>query len=81
MEAAHTARINNFNTFTAAECGIVKFIRDIVDKLWYKDLKSIDTFYMHVTGLTSYVTLKPTAVDYTLRSLSFSHKTCWDSMQ
>ena len=30
MEAVHTALINNFNTFTAAERGIVKFIRDIV---------------------------------------------------
>jgi hypothetical protein len=50
MEAAHMARINAFNTFTAAERGVVKFIRDIVNKLWYTNLKSIDTFYTHVTG-------------------------------
>ena len=50
MEAAHTALINDFNTFTAADPGVVKFIREIVDELWYKDLKSIDTFYTHVTG-------------------------------
>jgi hypothetical protein len=48
-EGAHTALIYGFNTFTAAECGVVKLIRDIINKLWYKDLKSIDTFYTHVT--------------------------------
>ena len=50
MEATHKALVVDFHTFTAAECGVVKFIRDIVDKLWYKDLKSIYTFYTHVTG-------------------------------
>ena len=44
------ALINDVNTFTAAERSVVKFIRDIIGKLWYKDPKSIDTFYMHVTG-------------------------------
>ena len=43
------ALINNFNTFTAAEHSFTKFIRDIVEKLWYKDHKSIGTFYTHVT--------------------------------
>jgi hypothetical protein len=50
MEAMHKALVVDFDTFTAAKRGVVKFIRDIVDELWYKDLKSIDAFYMHVTG-------------------------------
>ena len=50
MEAAHTALSNDFNRLTAAEHGVVELIRDIVNELWYKDLKSIDTFYTHVTG-------------------------------
>jgi hypothetical protein len=50
IKAAHTSLINNFNMFTAAERGVVKFIRDIINKLWYKDLNSIDTFYTHDTG-------------------------------
>ena len=44
MEASHTALLAKFNTFTAAKLGFVKFIQDIVDELWYKDLMSIDTF-------------------------------------
>ena len=50
MEATHKALAADFNTFSAAKLGIVKFIRDSVDDLWHKDLKSIDTFYSHVTG-------------------------------
>jgi hypothetical protein len=34
-----------------AKHGVVKFLHDIVNKVWYNDLKDADTFYMKVTPL------------------------------
>jgi hypothetical protein len=50
-EAAHTARLNDFASYEAAERGIAKFLRDVVDEIWYNDLKDADTFYTKVTAI------------------------------
>jgi hypothetical protein len=50
-EAAHKARLNNYVSFEAAERGAAKFLREVVDEVWYNDLKDADTFYMKVTAL------------------------------
>ncbi len=34
-----------------AEQGVSKFLCDVVDKIWYNDLKNADTFYMKVTTI------------------------------
>jgi hypothetical protein len=50
-EAAHKARLDNYASFEAAEHGAAKFLREVVDKVWYNDLKDADTFYKKVTAL------------------------------
>jgi len=37
--------------FEAAERGAAKFLREVVDEVWYNDLKDADTFYTKVTAL------------------------------
>ena len=50
-EAAHKARLNDYASFEAAERGAAKFLNEVVDEVWYNDLKDADTFYMQVTSL------------------------------
>ena len=50
-EAAHKARLNDYASFEAAERGAAKFLREVVDEVWYNDLKDADTFYTKVTAL------------------------------
>jgi hypothetical protein len=50
-EAAHKARLDDYASFEAAERGAAKFLREIVDEVWYNDLKDADTFYTKVTAL------------------------------
>jgi hypothetical protein len=50
-EAAHKARLNNYASFEAAERGAAKFLPEVVDEVWYNDLKDADTFYTKVTAL------------------------------
>jgi tRNA(Leu) C34 or U34 (ribose-2'-O)-methylase TrmL len=50
-EAAHKARLDDYASFEAAERGAAKFLRKLVDKVWYNDLKDADTFYTKVTAL------------------------------
>ena len=50
MEEAHTSLVADCNTYAAAKHGFVKLIQDIVNELWYKYLKTLNTFYTHVTG-------------------------------
>ncbi len=52
MEAAHNTCLADYASFKAAERAIVKFIRDTIDKIWYKDLKNPRTFYNLVTAAT-----------------------------
>jgi hypothetical protein len=41
--------INNYNAYVAAKKGVSHFIQNIVDKVWYKDLCHVLTFYNNVT--------------------------------
>jgi hypothetical protein len=50
-EAVHKARLNDYASFEAAERGAAKFLREVVDKVWYNILKDADTFYTKVTAL------------------------------
>jgi hypothetical protein len=50
-EAAHKARIDDYASYKAAERGVAKFLRDVVDEIWYNDLKDADTFYTKVTAI------------------------------
>jgi hypothetical protein len=50
-EAAHKARLHDYASYEAAERGVAKFLRDVVDEIWYNDLKDADTFYTKVTAI------------------------------
>jgi hypothetical protein len=50
-EAAHKDRLDDYASFEAAERGAAKFLRAVVDEVWYNDLKDADTFYTKVTAL------------------------------
>jgi hypothetical protein len=50
-ESAHHACLDNYVSYEAAECGAAKFLREVVDKVWYNDLKDADTFYTKVLAL------------------------------
>jgi hypothetical protein len=48
MEAAHKLLFHDYATYLAAERGVTKFIRDVVDKTFYKDLEDLVSFYNKV---------------------------------
>jgi len=50
-EAAQKARLDDYASFEAAERGAAKFLREVVDEVWYNDLKDADTFYTKVSAL------------------------------
>jgi len=50
-EAAHKSRINDYASYKVAERGVAKFLRNVVDEIWYNDLKDADTFYTKVTAI------------------------------
>ena len=50
-EAAHKSKLDDYNNYEAAERGCAKFLRDVVDEVWYNDLKDAETFYTQVTAL------------------------------
>jgi hypothetical protein len=50
-KAAHKSHLDYYTSYKAAKCGVAKFLRDIVDKIWYNDLKDAETFYTKVTAL------------------------------
>ena len=43
--------MEDFANYEAAERGCANFLRDVVDEVWYNDLKDADTFYTQVTAL------------------------------
>jgi hypothetical protein len=47
-EAAHQAKLNDYASFKAAKHGAAKFLHEVVDEVWYNDLKDADTFYTKV---------------------------------
>ncbi len=50
MEAAHKLLLNDYYTFVAAKKGVAKFIRDVVNETFYKDLEDPISFFNKVTA-------------------------------
>ena len=50
-EAAHKSKLEDYNNYEAAKSGCAKFLRDVVNEVWYNDLKDAETFYTQVTAL------------------------------
>ena len=50
-EAAHKSRLDDYASYEAAERGVAKFLRDVVNEIWYNDLKDAETFYTKVTAI------------------------------
>jgi hypothetical protein len=50
-EATHKSHLDNYASYEAAERGVAKFLRDVVDKIWYNDLKDAKNFYTKVMAL------------------------------
>ena len=44
MEAAHKLLLHNYATYLAAERGVTKFIQDVVNETFYKDLEDPVSF-------------------------------------
>jgi hypothetical protein len=49
-EAAHASRLDNYASFEVAERGTAMLLHDIINKVWYNNLKDADTFYTKVTS-------------------------------
>jgi hypothetical protein len=50
-EATHKSQLNDYASYEAAERSVANFFHDVVDKIWYNDLKDANTFYTKVTAL------------------------------
>ncbi len=50
-KAAHKSCLENYASYKAAKCGVAEFLCDVVNKIWYNDLKDAKTFYTKVTAL------------------------------
>jgi hypothetical protein len=50
-KAAHKSCLNDYASYKAAECGITKFLCDVVDKICYNNLKDAKTFYTKLMAL------------------------------
>ena len=50
-EAAHKSRHDDYASYEAAERGVAKFLRNVIDKIWYNDLKDTNLFYKKVTAI------------------------------
>jgi hypothetical protein len=50
-EATHKSQLDDYPSCKAAKQGMSKFLRNIIDKIWYNDLKNTDTFYTKVTAI------------------------------
>jgi hypothetical protein len=51
VEAAHKSCLDDYASYEAAERGVAKFLRDVVDEIWYNDLKDAESFYTKVTAI------------------------------
>jgi hypothetical protein len=49
-ESAHQDKLDDYTSFEAAKRGAAKFIRKVVDEVWYNYLKDANTFYTKVTA-------------------------------
>jgi hypothetical protein len=50
-KATHKSCLNNYASYKAAKRDVANFLREIVDKIWYNDLKDAKTFYTKVVAL------------------------------
>jgi hypothetical protein len=50
-EASHKSRLDDYTSYEAAKQGVSKFLRNVVDEIWYNDLKNADTFYTKVAAI------------------------------
>jgi hypothetical protein len=50
-EAAHKSCLNDYDSYEAAKQGVSKFLCNVIDEIWYNDLKNADTFYTKVTAI------------------------------
>jgi len=50
-ETAHKSRLGDYASYEAAERGVAKFLHNVVDEIWYNDLKDAETFYTKVTAI------------------------------
>ena len=50
MEAAHTNKRSDYECYDAAKWATVKFLHNLVNEMWYKDLKDAKSFYTEVTA-------------------------------
>ncbi len=44
-EAAHKSQLDDYTSYKVAEQGVSKFFCNVVDEIWYNNLKNTDTFY------------------------------------
>jgi hypothetical protein len=53
VEATHKSQLNDYASYKAAKLAVSKCLClcNIVDEIWYNDLKSADTFYTKVTAI------------------------------
>jgi hypothetical protein len=49
-ESAHQAKLNDCASFEAAKHGAAQFLCEVVDEVWYNNLKDANTFYTKVTA-------------------------------
>jgi hypothetical protein len=50
-EAAHKSQLNDYVSFEVAKQGVSKFLHNVVNEIWYNDLKNANTFYTKVTAI------------------------------
>jgi hypothetical protein len=50
-KAAHKSCLDDYASYKAAERGIAKFLCNVVNEIWYNDLKDAKTFYTKITAL------------------------------
>jgi hypothetical protein len=50
-KATHKFCLNNYASYKIAKRGIAKYLCNVVDKIWYNNLKEAETFYTKVTAL------------------------------
>jgi hypothetical protein len=47
-EAAHQAKLDDYASLEAAESSAAKFLSEVIDEVWYNNLKDANTFYTKV---------------------------------
>jgi hypothetical protein len=45
-EAAHKSCLDDYASYEASKRGVTKFLRDVVDEIWYNDLEDAE-FFLH----------------------------------